>query len=199
MRAGTPSPSSQEELPLDQRLLSTARAVAPILLAAAAIAVLVFVLAPLFGGGSRSIGPTVLTGETAPVIVLHDDRGTAVSLAAYRDDVVLMNLWATWCPPCREELPDLQRLYSMDARKGLVVIGVDEGESAERARAFAQALGLRFPIWIDSEQAYGRAYDALGFPTTVIVGRGGKVVRGYDGALTFEEMRAAVTPLLARE
>ncbi len=166
---------------------------------AIAVVVLLFVLAPLFGSGSRGAGPAGLAGETAPIIALHDDRGAAVSLETYRNNVVLMNLWATWCPPCREELPDLQRLFAMDARKGLVVIGVDEGESPQRAGAFAQALGLHFPIWIDPEQSYGRAYDALGFPTTVIVGRNGKIVRGYDGALTFDEMRAAVTPLLARE
>lgn len=157
-----------------------------------------FVLVPLFGSGSHNAGPEGLAGETAPVIGLYDDRGVPVSLESYRNSVVLMNLWATWCPPCREELPDLQRLFAMDSHKGLIVIGVDQGESPPRARVFAQALGLRFPIWIDPEQSYGRAYDALGFPTTVIIGRNGKVVHGYDGALTFDEMRAAVTPLLTR-
>ncbi|MGH7737526.1 MAG: TlpA family protein disulfide reductase [Candidatus Tyrphobacter sp.] len=151
-----------------------------------------------FGKSARGAGPTSLQGEPAPVIALRDDDGAPVSLDQYRNKVVLMNLWATWCPPCREELPDLQRLYAQDRRRGLVVIGVDQGESADRARAFAQALGLRFPIWIDANQAYGRAYDALGFPTTVIVDRTGRVARGFDGALTFDEMRAAVAPLLSR-
>lgn len=153
---------------------------------------------PLFlGGAPRAAGPAGHVGQRAPVIALQDDGGHAVSLDRYRHDVVLMNLWATWCPPCREELPDLQRLYAQNKDRGLVVIGVDEGESAARAHAFAQALGLRFPIWIDAEQSYGRAYDALGFPTTVVVGRDGTIVSGFDGALTYDQMRAAVVPLLA--
>jgi peroxiredoxin len=173
--------------------------VVPWILAAVVAAVCVAVLLPLFSAGpQKAAGPAGLVGTRAPVIVLNDDAGASVSLARYRARVVLMNLWATWCPPCREELPDLQRLYAADERRGLVVIGVDQGESASRARAFAQSLGVRFPIWIDSDQSYGRAYDALGFPTTVIIDRSGTIVRGYDGALTFDEMRAAVTPLLSR-
>lgn len=153
----------------------------------------------MFFTTSHESGPAGLAGQQAPVLALTDVRGDPVSIAQYRGRVVVMNLWATWCPPCREELPDLQRLYAADARRGLVVIGVDQGESAARASAFAASLGVRFPIWIDAQQAYGRAYDALGFPTTVIVGRDGTIARGFDGALTYAQMRAAVTPLLARE
>ncbi len=171
---------------------------APWILVAIAAIVATLVLAPLFRGGSHVAGPAGLAGQRAPLIALRDDQGRVVSLAQYRSKVVLMNLWATWCPPCREELPDLQRLYAADASRGLVVIGVDQGESPERARAFAQSLGLHFPIWIDAEQSFGRAYDALGFPTTVVIDSTGKIVRGYDGALTFDQMRAAVAPLLPR-
>lgn len=169
----------------------------PWLFAAIVIAIAAAIVEPFFASGSRAAGPAGLAGERAPIIALRDDDGAAVSLSRYRNKVVLMNLWATWCPPCREELPDLQRLYAAEAHRGLVVIGVDQGEAPQRARAFADALGLRFPIWIDAEQAYGRAYDALGFPTTVIIDRTGTIVRGVDGALTYEQMRADVDPLLA--
>lgn len=150
----------------------------------------------LFSASAPHSGPTALVGARAPLVALDDDRGYAVSLAQYGRKVVLMNLWATWCPPCREELPDLQRLYAQDARRGLVVIGVDEGEAPERVRAFAAALGLHFPIWIDSQQAYGRAYDALGFPTTVVIDASGRIVRAFDGPLTPQQMRSAVDPFL---
>lgn len=176
------------------------RSWAPWILAAIVVGIAITVLIPLFDTGAvHKAGPAGLAGEHAPVIALHDDAGNPASLAAYRNRVVLMNLWATWCPPCREELPDLQRLYAADASRGLVVIGVDQGESAARASAFANALGLRFPIWIDSEESYGRAYDALGFPTTVVIDRHGTIVRGFDGALTLDQMRAAVDPLLKTE
>lgn len=108
----------------------------------------------------------------------------------------MMNLWATWCPPCRAEMPDLQRLATRYAGAGLSIVGVNQGESPERARAFADSLRIGFPIWIDADQRYGRAYGALGLPTTVVLDRRGVVVRGFDGALTFEQMRSAVDPMV---
>jgi thiol-disulfide isomerase/thioredoxin len=107
-----------------------------------------------------------------------------------------MNLWASWCPPCRAEMPDLQRLAQAHDAAQIAIVGVNEGESPERARAFAQSLGIGFPIWIDSGQRYGRAYAALGLPTTVVLDRRGIVARGFDGALTFAQMNAAIAPLL---
>jgi peroxiredoxin len=174
------------------------RAAAPWLFAVIAIAVVLIVLLPLFRANAPlSAGPAGLAGQRAPVIDLHDDRGAPVSLDRYRGKVVVMNLWASWCPPCRAELPDLQRLWAADSARGLVVVGVDQGESAQRAQSFASSLGVRFPIWIDSEQAYGRAYAALGLPTTVIIDRRGVVARGFDGALTYAQMRTAVAPVLS--
>ncbi len=108
-----------------------------------------------------------------------------------------MNLWASWCPPCRAEMPDLQRLATLYGGRDLAIVGVNEGESPQRAGAFARALHIRFPIWIDAGEQYGRTYTALGLPTTIILDRRGIVVRGFDGALTFDQMRGAVGPLLA--
>ncbi len=151
---------------------------------------------PLFGSRTDKAGPGGLTGEAAPVFALQDDRGSTVSLARYRGRVVVMNLWASWCPPCRAELPDLQRLSDAYARRRLVVVGVNEGEAAQRAGAFARSLQIRFPIWIDGGERYGRTYAALGLPTTILVDARGDVARGFDGALTYEQMRAAVDPLM---
>jgi peroxiredoxin len=172
--------------------------VLPWAIAGAAIVVAVLVLVPLFRGQAPlTSGPQSIVGRRAPAIELRDDRGVAVSLAQYRGKVVLMNLWASWCPPCREEMPDLQRLYSADVRRGLMVIGVDQGESAQQAQRFASALGVTYPIWLDSAQDYGRAYEALGLPTTVLIDRRGAIVRGFDGALTYGQMQSIVAPLLS--
>ncbi|MBV9719879.1 MAG: redoxin domain-containing protein [Candidatus Eremiobacteraeota bacterium] len=162
-----------------------------------ALAIGFFILKPFFAApANRGAGPGALVGEPAPVFALKDDRGIAVSLDRYRGRVVLMNLWASWCPPCRAEMPDLQHLQSAYAGSGLAVLGVNEGESAQRAHAFADSLQIRFPIWIDAGQQYGRAYAVLGLPTTVILDRHGVVVRGLDGALTFRQMESAVSPLV---
>jgi thiol-disulfide isomerase/thioredoxin len=108
----------------------------------------------------------------------------------------VMNLWASWCPPCRAEMPDLQRLSQAYASRGVVVVGVDEGESPERAGAFAGSLGIRFPIWIDGQQQYGRVFSALGMPTTAILDRNGVIAQAFDGQLTYDEMQKAVAGLL---
>jgi peroxiredoxin len=168
------------------------------LTALAALAVLVVVFEPFFvSRPAKTAGPAGLVGQSAPVFALRDDRGESVSLARYRGRLVVMNLWASWCPPCRAEMPDLQRLANLYAERDIAIIGVNEGESAQRAGAFASSLRIRFPIWIDSAEQYGRTYAALGLPTTIIVDRRGLVARGFDGPLTFDQMRAAVAPLLA--
>ncbi len=167
------------------------------LLIAAVLVLAAIVIIPFFrSDSSHASGPSAMVGTAAPVFTLLDDRGASVSLQKYHGHIVLMNLWASWCPPCRAEMPDLQRLSQQFGPAGLVVVGVNEGESPERARAFAQSLGIRFPIWIDDQQRYGRLYAALGMPTTVVIGRDGTVMKGFDGALTLSQMQDAVKPYL---
>lgn len=164
-------------------------------IAAGAVAIAFIVLEPFFiAPTTHAAGPQGLVGQAAPVFTLTDDRGAGVSLDRYRGRIVVMNLWASWCPPCRAEMPDLQRLADAHAGERMAIIGVNEGESPQRARAFADSLQIRFPIWIDGAQRYGRTYAALGLPTTIILDANGVVVRGFDGALTFAQMQAAVGP-----
>ena len=142
-------------------------------------------------------GPGMLAGAPAQSFDVRRTDGKPDSLARHRGQVVLMNLWATWCPPCREEMPALER-FAREHAGTVVVLGVDQGESADAAAAFARERGVTFPILVDEQQQYGRAYAALGLPTSVIVDRSGHVVKGVDGAMTLEQMRDAVAPLLKR-
>lgn len=152
------------------------------------------------GGPNRTIdgggGPAMLTGAPAVSYDIKRLDGHMDSLARYRGSLVVMNLWATWCPPCRAEMPDLERLSTEFKSKGVVVLGIDQGESAATAAAFARARGVTFPVLLDEDQQYGRSYAAIGLPTTVIVGRDGHIIRGIDGELTLAQMRAAVIPAL---
>ena len=145
------------------------------------------------GGG----GPANLAGAPAVSFTIPRVGGGSDSLAAHRGSIVLMNFWATWCPPCKEEMPALETLYRSERSRGLVVLGIDQGESVSTAGAFAKAHGVTFPILVDEHQQYGRTYEGIGLPTSVIVGRDGRVVRGIDGAMTIEQMRVAVAPALA--
>jgi peroxiredoxin len=166
-------------------------------IAGAAIAALV--LGVYFrGGGSQASGPGALQGQSAPSFAVPALNGTPSGLDAYRGHIVVMNLWASWCPPCRAEMPDLQRLYESYKSRNVVVLGVDQGESAERVGAFAQSLGIHYPLLVDQQQQYGRVYAALGLPTTILIDAQGVVVRGFDGPLAYSQMVAAVTPLLSK-
>ncbi|GAC1655046.1 MAG: TlpA disulfide reductase family protein [Vulcanimicrobiaceae bacterium] len=150
-------------------------------------------------GGPRSIGPTSLLGSPAQSFEVASLDGPVRSVWAFRGKIVVMNLWASWCPPCRAEMPDLQRLSSAYADKNVVVIGVNEGESPQQAGAFARSLGIRFPVLLDQNQEYGRVYAALGMPTTFVINPQGIVVRGFDGPLTLPQMRAALRPLIGKK
>lgn len=165
----------------------------------AAVAIIAIVVyAYVQRSGSQGSGPGTLAGQTVPPYPLKDANGKTISLDAYHGHVVVINLWATWCPPCRAEMPDLQRLYAAYRSRGLIVLGVNQGESATRAAEFAHSLGIKFPIALDPDQQYGRRFTALGLPTTVVVDRNGTIVRGYDGPLAYSQMIAAVAPLFAK-
>ncbi len=166
----------------------------------AGAAIVAIVLGVYFRGnaGSQAAGPAALTGRVAPSFTVPALAGGFSGLQAYRGRIVVMNLWASWCPPCRAEMPDLQRLYRQYRSRNVAVVGIDQGESAARVSAFARALDIHYPILLDQTQQYGRVYAALGLPTTVIVDAGGIVVRGFDGPLSFEQMAAAISPLLSK-
>lgn len=147
-------------------------------------------------GGASAAGPAAMVGRPAASFTIPTPDGREQSLATYRGRIVVLNLWASWCAPCRAEMPDLQRLYATYRSRNVVVLGVDQGESAERARAFARSLRISYPILVDKDQLYGSVYRGLGLPTTVIVDASGTVARGFDGPLAYEQMVAAVRPLL---
>jgi len=139
----------------------------------------------------------MLAGAPAISYAIPRIGGGTDSVAAHRGSIVLMNFWATWCPPCQEEMPALETLYRRDRGRGLVVLGIDQGESVAKAGAFAKAHGVTFPILVDADQQYATSYVSVGLPTTVVVSRDGHVVKGIDGAETLAQFQAIVAPLLA--
>jgi len=165
---------------------------ATLAIAAAAIVA----VATYFHSAPGTSGPASLTGRAAPSFTVPSLDGSQSSVAAYRGRIVLLNLWATWCPPCRAEMPDLQRFYQRYARSGVTVIGVDQGESGSRASQFARSLGIRYPILLDRSQQYGAVYAAAGLPTTIVIDRAGTIRAAFDGPLSFDQMAAAVSSLL---
>jgi thiol-disulfide isomerase/thioredoxin len=145
---------------------------------------------------TASGGPASLAGAPAASFPLQRLDGQTDALANYRGHVVLVNLWASWCEPCRTETPALERLYRENKAKGLVVLGIDQGEDAKVAAEFARSMKLSYPILLDKDQQYGNAYSGLGLPTTLLVNKDGHVAWGHDGELSFEQMTQAVRPLV---
>jgi peroxiredoxin len=119
----------------------------------------------------------------APAFELPEPGGGVHRLADHRGEVVLLNFWATWCGPCRQELPILEALHRELAGEGLSVIGVnvDRGD-ALRVRRFAEQQGLSFRLLHDPEQQVASRYGVLGYPTTVIIDREGRLVLSELGA-----------------
>jgi thiol-disulfide isomerase/thioredoxin len=120
-------------------------------------------------------------------------QGELVSLSQYRGKVVILNFWATWCPPCREEMPSMERLYQKYKEPGLVILAVSTDENGKKAVSqFLQRTPYSFPILLDSDGVAQNAYGVFRFPESFIIDHNGivvkKIVGGRDwmSAPTFE-------------
>jgi peroxiredoxin len=118
--------------------------------------------------------PAPELGRSAPGFTLPDLAGTQVRLADYQGKkAVLINFWATWCAPCREEMPALETLARELGPRGLTVVGVNFKESRRAVEAFRKALGLGFPMLLDGDGRVSVAYQVFALPVTVLVDRRG--------------------------
>ena len=109
-------------------------------------------------------------------------NGPNLRLDEQRGRVVMVNFWATWCGPCRQEMPQLDRLYQKYKSSGFVLLGVNVDEDARKAADVAAKLGVTFPVLLDTDKAVSKLYDLSTMPSTVIIDRDGKVRyfhRGY--------------------
>lgn len=128
---------------------------------------------------------TLAAAAKAPDFTLPSNGGPNLRLQEQRGRVVMVNFWATWCGPCRVEMPHLNRLYEKYRGSGFVVLGVNIDEEPRKAADLAARLGLRFPVLFDADKKVSRLYDLSAMPSTVLIDRDGRVRhihRGYrDG------------------
>jgi peroxiredoxin len=126
-------------------------------------------------------GPTV--GTAAPNFQLYDLDGNPVTLASHRGKVVLINFWATWCGPCRVEMPGMQRLYQEFGRKDFEILAISTDQQGPAVtRPFRNSLGLSFPILHDSDYRVGVTYGARTLPMSFLVDRQGIIIHRIFGA-----------------
>ncbi len=138
-------------------------------------------------GPLDSLSPEV--GEPAPQFALRDPDGKLVQLSDFAGQPVWINFWATWCGPCRRELPDIQHLAAEFEEDGLVVLTLNQGESAGTATDFWEELGLDLAILLDSSEDVAGQYRLIGLPNNFFIDEDG-ILQGFQhGFLTEGQMR----------
>jgi len=130
---------------------------------------------------ASSLASSGLTGKPAPDFALKSSTGENMRLSEYRGDVVMINFWATWCGPCRQEMPLLDDLHSRYERVGFNLLGVNIDDDSSRAMDMIRELGVSFPVLFDDRKEVSRLYDVDAMPVTVIVDREGTVRYVHQG------------------
>ena len=145
--------------------------------------------------------PTRALGQDtkAPQLELRDLDGRVVRLGDYHGKVVLINFWATWCPPCRAEMPDLVRLQREHRKQGLQIIGITyPPEKKARVRRFARCIKVNYPIILGTRQIKARFSSDETLPLTIVIDRDGKITDIISGILLREEFDEKIKPLLMK-
>ena len=151
------------------------RMIRPLLAAALAATFALAALAP-------ASAATPAANSKAPDFTLRGADGRNVRLDELRGQVVLVNFWATWCGPCREEMPRLDTLYQKYHKSGFVLLGVNVDDDPRTALATAAKLNVSFPVLLDTDKKVSKLYDLNTMPSTVVIDRDGKMrflTRGY--------------------
>jgi len=130
---------------------------------------------------ATSLASSKLEGQAAPDFALKSSTGENMRLSEYRGDVVMINFWATWCGPCRQEMPLLDELYQRYSRVGFNLLGVNIDDDSRRAMRMIEELGVDFPVLFDATKRVSEMYDVDAMPVTVIVDREGTVRYVHQG------------------
>jgi peroxiredoxin len=160
---------------------------------------LVVLAKPAATTGNRSPISSAIPAQVdfaAPSLSLIDLQGQPASLADYRGQVVLVNNWATWCPPCKEEMPTLKAYFEDHRRQKFTVLAIEAGESAAEVADFVKAYGLTFPVWPDPAQKALDAFHNDALPSSYVIDRTGRVRLAWSGAVSREALEKYITPLL---
>jgi peroxiredoxin len=131
--------------------------------------------------GLPAVASIGLSGQPAPDFALKTNTGENMRLADLKGDVVMINFWATWCGPCREEMPLLDELYTRYSRVGFNLVGVNIDDDPARAREMIEALGVGFPVVFDSDKRVSQLYEVQAMPVTILLDRDGVVRYVHHG------------------
>jgi len=147
------------------------------------LALIVVLLSPLLSGCSRKEKPAI-AGNKAPDLTLTDLSGRNVKLSSFRGKVVLLNFWATWCPPCRQEIPSMMLLNKTFAGKPFQMLAVSEDSGGKEAvEAYFKESGNSLPAFLDIDQSAGKIYGLTGVPESFVIDKNGVILKKVVGAM----------------
>ena len=146
--------------------------------------------------GVLAEAPAPLPGDEAPDFVLPDIHRNQVPLSDYRGQVVLLNFWASWCGPCRIEIPSMIGVYDELHDAGFEILAINVRESDATASRFAKEMGMEFPVLLDSRGEVSRRYYVRGIPTNVVIDRDGIVRDVHVGVISKARLRDLVVSLM---
>lgn len=147
-----------------------------------------------------------ITAEVIKDFTLEDLNGNKVTLSELKGKKILLNFWATWCPPCRREMPDMEKVYQENkANSDFVILAVNLGEKKETVQAFVKANNYNFLVLSDADKAVAKEYNIMSIPTSIFINSDGSVleVKDYNGnpatrrvgSMSYEEMSGYVKAL----
>jgi thiol-disulfide isomerase/thioredoxin len=132
----------------------------------------------------------------APELTLNDLDGTPHRLADYPGEVILVNMWASWCPPCVAELPTLNAFHEDYKGKGFSIIGINDGEELQVVQDYVLKTGLVFPIWVDPTWLSESAFNTMNLPSSFVIDRSGQVRLQWVGAISRAMLEQYVVPII---
>ena len=132
----------------------------------------------------------------APDLTLNDLHGEKVTIADYQEQIVLINNWATWCPPCKAEMPILSKYYEDHRNQGFILIGIEAGDLADEVTKFVDETGITFPILLDPNTTSLILFHNDNLPSSYVVDHNGIVILAWTGPINRVMLEKYVTPLL---
>ena len=146
---------------------------------------------------SNSAQP-VAVDYPAPDVRLTDLNDVPVALSDYTGQVVLYNAWATWCPPCKEEMPILDAYYQAHKNDGFVVVAIEDGEPVAEVADYVRTHNLTFPVWPDIKWVATTAFKTDTLPSSFVIDRAGQVVLAWSGPISREVLEKYITPVIKK-
>lgn len=148
------------------------------------------------GSGSGYSSIPMEVNYPSPELSLTDLQGLPVSLEDHLGEVVLVNNWATWCPPCKAEMPALQTFFDRHKNQDFTIIAIEAGDPIFEVADFVKQYGLTFHVWPDPTSKATEAFRNPGLPSSYVIDRTGTVRLAWTGAINLDTLEKYVTPLL---